>query len=57
MRWEVESAKFKPVIWYKLSYGPSQNGRKIFERDLTFADIFILLNEMDDSLNALGAPL
>ena len=51
----IQDPKFKPVTWHRLSYGPSQHGRRIFDADLAFADIFILMVEMSDSLDSHGA--
>lgn len=53
----IDDPKFVPVKWYKLTYGPAQNGRAIFDLDLSFADLFILMVEMSNSLDARGAPI
>jgi hypothetical protein len=45
----IDDQKFVPVRWYGLEYGPAQNGRKIFETDLSLPDLWILMFEMDDA--------
>jgi hypothetical protein len=53
----INDQKFVPVNWYGLSYGPAQHGRPIFDSDMGLADIVILMIEMNDSLDKLGAPI
>jgi hypothetical protein len=53
----IDDKSFVPVSWYGLTYGSAQNGRKIFGNDLSAADVFILMLEMNDSLDRLGAPI
>lgn len=53
----IDDPKFTPVKWYGLTYGPEQNGRSIFDADLTLADVLILMFEMNDSLDQLGCPI
>jgi hypothetical protein len=53
----IDDPKFVPVTWHRLTYGPTENGRSIFELDLSFGDLFILMVEMSDSLDAHGAPI
>jgi hypothetical protein len=53
----TDDPAFVPVTWCGLTYGPAQNGRRIFGGDLALADIFILMLEMNDSLDALGRPV
>ncbi len=52
----IDDPKFEPVSWYGLTYGPSQSGRKIFESDLTEGDLLILMLEMNEALDQIGAP-
>jgi hypothetical protein len=40
-------ASIPPVTHYGLTYTPADNGRKILHNDLTCADIFFLMLEMD----------
>jgi hypothetical protein len=40
-----------------LTYSPALNNKKIIGTDLGTADLLILLFEMSDTLDALGAPL
>lgn len=48
----------KPVSWEGLTYSPLDNGKTIFgPNDLSVGDIFILLLEMSDELDELGAPI
>jgi hypothetical protein len=47
-----------PVSWGGLAFGPSDNGKPIFgENDFAVGDLFLLLLEMSDSLDALGCPI
>ncbi len=53
----IDDLSFVPVTWHTLTYGPDQNGRKIFGEDLSLADVFILMLEMNNSLNVLSCPI
>jgi hypothetical protein len=48
---------FLPVTWHGLTYGPAQDGHKLFGADLALADILLLMLEMNDSLDQLGCPI
>jgi hypothetical protein len=52
-RVKIDDQNFLPIAWYTLAYGPAQNGR-LLSNDLSFADILILMFEMNDSLDSLG---
>jgi hypothetical protein len=45
------------VVWNDLSYNHRNHGQQILGKDLSVADILILLFEMSDDLDARGAPL
>jgi hypothetical protein len=49
--------RLPPVTWEGLTYSPADHGRKIFELDLTLADLILLLIEMGKALDQLGSPL
>jgi len=53
----INNPQFVPVTWYNLTYGPSQNGRLIFQDDLSTGDVFVLLLEMSECLDGLNCPL
>jgi hypothetical protein len=50
---EIDPASV-PVSWHSLSYGPANNGQRIFGADLALADIFILMLELSDALDKGG---
>lgn len=45
------------VNWYHMSYDPTQNGHLVIGGDLSFGDLLVLMVEMSEELDALGAPL
>lgn len=45
------------VTWRGLTYAPADQGRKVFEGDMSAADIIFLMLEMGDALDAAGAPV
>lgn len=53
----IDDKSFTPLSWHELTYGPAQNGRKIFGNDLAAGDILVLMLEMNDCLDKLGAPI
>ncbi|MDP1654918.1 MAG: hypothetical protein Q8K91_12990 [Hylemonella sp.] len=53
----ITNSNAAPENWYALTYSPALNGKRIFSTDLAPADLLVLLFEMSDSLDALGAPL
>ncbi len=54
---DFRNANAAPENWYALTYSPASNGKRIIATDLGPADLLILLFEMSDALDALGAPL
>jgi hypothetical protein len=55
IRWRNPSAL--PVQWHHISYGPADDGRRIFGQDLHVADLLLLMLEMDAELDALNCPV
>lgn len=53
----IDNANAIPVSWYRLTYGPEQNKRKIIGMDLTFADLLVLMLEVSEALDQLGCPV
>jgi hypothetical protein len=53
----INDPNFRPVTWYGLTYGPTPHGQSIFEADWTFADLLILMFEMNDALDQLGCRI
>jgi hypothetical protein len=53
---EIRNPRAQPVRWHSLSYGPSENGRKVIGTDLYFPDLVALMLEMDEAMIGLGAP-
>ena len=46
-----------PVKWYSLEYSELDHGRAVIGTDLPFADLLILMIEVSDELDRLGAPV
>jgi hypothetical protein len=55
-RINIKNSRAKEVQWYGVKYGPADHGRRI-GLDLTIGDMLILMFEMSDELDRLGAPL
>lgn len=53
----INDKTFQPVSWKGLTYGPDNNGRQILGGDLSCGDLFVLMLEMNDELDQLGAPI
>ncbi|MBL0919883.1 MAG: hypothetical protein IBJ14_14365 [Hydrogenophaga sp.] len=53
----ITNANAASESWYALTYSSALNNKKIIGTDLGTGDLLILLLEMSDSLDALGAPL
>lgn len=51
-----QSPNSPAVNWHHLHYTPSQNGRLVTGGDLGFGDLLILMVELSDEMDRLGAP-
>jgi hypothetical protein len=56
-RLRIEKASDPPVTWYGRTYDASMNGRKVISGDLHLADMLVLLFEISDALDEVGAPI
>jgi hypothetical protein len=50
----INNLKAPDLSWRGITYGPSSNGRKIFEADFTVVELYILMIDMDAELQKLG---
>ncbi len=50
---EIRDAKFAPVSWQGLTYGPAQNGLRVIGVDLHAPDLLLLMIDMDIELGAV----
>jgi hypothetical protein len=48
--------KDRPVVWHHVKYDQASNGRSVLPDELSVGDILILLFEVSDELDRLGAP-
>jgi hypothetical protein len=48
--------KDRPVVWHHAKYDQASNGRIVLPGELSVADILILMFEVSDELDRLGAP-
>lgn len=46
----IKNKKSKKYSWRNLSYGPTDNGRKVIFSDFSFADLIILMKDISDNL-------
>jgi hypothetical protein len=53
----IESKTAPSVRWYSLQYDHRSRGRAIFGSDISCADLILLMFEVSDELDKLGAPL
>lgn len=51
------SSNSPSVTWRGLTYSPADHGKKVFDGDMSAADIIFLMLEMGDALDAVGAPI
>lgn len=51
-----ENSKYPIVSWHAFSYSPADNEKPIFGKHFSPADLFMLLFDLSDELDALGAP-
>jgi hypothetical protein len=56
-RLNIYDKSFIPVSWRSLTYGPKDDGRQIFGRDLTAGDMIYLMMEMANDLDRIGCPI
>jgi hypothetical protein len=47
---------YPAVSWHTFSYSPADNGKPIFGDHFSVGDLFMLLFDLSDELDALGAP-
>jgi hypothetical protein len=50
------SPSFPAVTWHTFTYSPADSGTPIFGAHFSVADMFMLLIELSDGFDALGAP-
>jgi hypothetical protein len=55
-RVRIDNAKAPPVTWRGLTYSYSDNGLAILGPGVGTGDLLILLFDLDEELNAIGAP-
>jgi hypothetical protein len=53
----IRNPQAAPVTWRGLSYGYANNGQPIIGPGFGFGEIFALMFDCDDALNAINAPV
>jgi hypothetical protein len=48
---------YPPVKWHTLSFSPTDKGNPVFSASFTIGDLFMLMFDLSDELDAIAAPI